>query len=290
MRGRASQYVVDHHCRDGGDQAKCRCQQGFGDAGCDHREIGGVRFGNADEAVHDAPHRAEQPDEGSRRPDRSEVVATDFCEEFIQVARDRVSLYGLTADFHVCNATDLIERFEPASFDAVALFAVCEHMTLPERLKVIADCWELLKPGGHMIVVETPNRLWAYDSHTAMDNFFLWLPDELALRWVARSKKERFKKKFPDTLPKADATLLLARWGRGVSYHDFCVALRYTPTTLPVESCLQLFYRDARNEHRIYARTWSRRYEEIIHALAPEIHRGFFLEYLDLSLRKPGPR
>ena len=38
-------------------------QQRLGDAGRHHRQIGGVRLRDADEAVHDAPHRAEQADE-----------------------------------------------------------------------------------------------------------------------------------------------------------------------------------------------------------------------------------
>jgi hypothetical protein len=34
-------------------------QQGFGDAGRYDREVGGLRLRDADEAVHDAPNRAE---------------------------------------------------------------------------------------------------------------------------------------------------------------------------------------------------------------------------------------
>ena len=44
-------------------------EQRFGDAGRDHGEVGGLRFRNADKAVHDAPDGAEQSDEGRRRAD-----------------------------------------------------------------------------------------------------------------------------------------------------------------------------------------------------------------------------
>ena len=55
--------IVDHDRRDRRDEAERGRQQRFGDAGRDHREIGGMRLGNADEGIHDAPHRAEQADE-----------------------------------------------------------------------------------------------------------------------------------------------------------------------------------------------------------------------------------
>jgi hypothetical protein len=69
MRGLPRQHVVDHHRRDRRDQTERRRQQCLSDAGRHHREVGGVRVGNADEAVHDAPDRAEQTDKGRGRAD-----------------------------------------------------------------------------------------------------------------------------------------------------------------------------------------------------------------------------
>src|SRR4051794_22186799 len=63
-RNRTREIIVDHDRRDRCDQAERRGQQRFGNSGGDHREVGGVRLGDADEGVHDAPHRAEQPDKG----------------------------------------------------------------------------------------------------------------------------------------------------------------------------------------------------------------------------------
>ena len=59
----AGEDVVDHHGWNRCHQAQRGRQQGFGDAGRHDGEVGGLGFGDADEAVHDAPHGAEQAHE-----------------------------------------------------------------------------------------------------------------------------------------------------------------------------------------------------------------------------------
>src|SRR5215475_9471553 len=65
----AGKMVVDHDRRDRGDEAERGREQRFGNAGRHHREIGGVGLRDPDERIHDAPHRAEQPDKGRGRAD-----------------------------------------------------------------------------------------------------------------------------------------------------------------------------------------------------------------------------
>ena len=71
-RDQAREVVVDDDRGNGGDEADGGRQQRLGDAGRDHREVGGLRLRDADEAVHDAPHGAEQPDERRGRADGGE--------------------------------------------------------------------------------------------------------------------------------------------------------------------------------------------------------------------------
>src|SRR5580698_9703772 len=72
LRDRARKHVVDHHRRDRGGEPEGGGEQRLGDARRDHREIGGVQLRNPDEAVHDAPYRAEQADEGRGGADGGE--------------------------------------------------------------------------------------------------------------------------------------------------------------------------------------------------------------------------
>lgn len=77
--------------------------------------------------------------------------------------------------------------------DVFLLYAVLEHLTVSERLAVMRLARELVKPGGAIVVCETPNRLIYFDHHTAQMPFFHLLPDELALACYQRSEREDFR-------------------------------------------------------------------------------------------------
>ena len=70
--GHAREVIVDDHGGDRGDQTERGRKQRLGDAGRDDGKIRRLRFRDADKAVHDAPDRAEQADEGRRRADGGE--------------------------------------------------------------------------------------------------------------------------------------------------------------------------------------------------------------------------
>ncbi len=107
--------------------------------------------------------------------------------------------------------------------DVFLLYAVLEHLTVAERLRVLALAKEVVKPDGAIVVCETPNRLIYFDHHTARMPFFHLLPDELALDYYGRSEREDFKAAIDAALEHGrDAGLeAIVRWGRGVSFHEF---------------------------------------------------------------------
>jgi S-adenosylmethionine-dependent methyltransferase len=96
------------------------------------------------------------------------------------------------------------------------MYAVLEHMTLSERLATIEAAWAQLRPGGVLVVFDTPNRLFFVDFHTSLLPFFHTLPDALALRTATQSPRAEFR----EAMRSADE-VALARWGRGVSFHEF---------------------------------------------------------------------
>nr|CBH38547.1 hypothetical protein, SAM dependent methyltransferases family [uncultured archaeon] len=114
-----------------------------------------------------------------------------------------------------------------SGIDVVVLYAVLEHMNLEQRLETLRVCWQVLKPYGIMVVGDTPNRLQYWDTHTSQLPFFNMLPDDLALIYYTKSPRDDFKNAIKGALlqSKTKALAELSKWGRGVSYHEFELAI-----------------------------------------------------------------
>ena len=124
------------------------------------------------------------------------LTAMDICEKSIEMARLRCQLYELPVTIHTANATEIGDLFGAGQFDWVVFYASLEHMTQDERIRAIVEAWRLLDRGGHLVVVETPNRLWHSDGHSAWMPFFHWLPDDLAFRYSRFSSRENLRDCF----------------------------------------------------------------------------------------------
>lgn len=171
------------------------------------------------------------------------VHGYDIAEASVRAAKRRFEILGLShlATFH-CLPPDQIlaavvanspvcardaEGCEVRCVDAVLIYAVLEHQTIAERLLTLRTCWQLLRPGGILIVADTPNRLTYFDAHTSSLPFFHMLPDEIAVPYASRSPRAGLRESIAGAAMRGDiaATETLARWGRGVSYHEFELAL-----------------------------------------------------------------
>jgi len=220
------------------------------------------------------------------------VTAVDMDEPSLTVARDRCRAYGLQCEFVQANGAQLGELLAERRFDFVIFFACLEHMTLAERIQSMRATWTSLAPGGLWCCIETPNRLWHFDEHTSRLPFFHWLPDDLAFEYARFSEREPLRSAYRNNTEQAMSSFL--RHGRGVSFHEFDIAIGDS-ARLDVVSSLALWRRERRwfgmtSLPRFWQRFWQPkyRYESLIAALRPDIHRGFFQAYLDLIVRKPG--
>jgi 2-polyprenyl-3-methyl-5-hydroxy-6-metoxy-1,4-benzoquinol methylase len=206
----------------------------------------------------------------------------------IEAARTRASILGQeNVTVHLAQSQDVLPAIRSAhsgGVDVVLLYAVLEHQTVGERLETIRACWDLLRPGGLLVVVETPNRLVYFDPHTSLMPFFSMLPAELAVRCAGSSPRKSFAESMASGLAASESSAVesLARWGRGVSYHEFEVALGdltslvvgdgYDPEIISIrpitfaERCLFTYWNHAGVRAPI----------------------GFVRQDLDLIFRKPG--
>jgi 2-polyprenyl-3-methyl-5-hydroxy-6-metoxy-1,4-benzoquinol methylase len=210
----------------------------------------------------------------------AEVVGIDPDADAIEVAEERFRVYGIRAEFHAINSTQMAQTLGARPFDSIIFFATLEHMTVAERLAGLRDAWAMLPVGGHLVIVETPNRLWYYDGHTSMLPFFHWLPDELAFRYAAFSPRRGFRELWQDYNPDTEHEFL--RTGRGASFHEFDVAIR-PAESLKVVSSLSTFQGVRYIQQRSLL---GRRYKAILRRIYPGIHPGFCDESLFLIIEK----
>ena len=211
----------------------------------------------------------------------AEVIGVDLDEGALQVARKRCALHGVAAELHAANATRIRELFADSEFDVIIFYASLEHMVHEERLQAIADTWAMLRPGDFWCVIETPNRLWHTDTHTALLPFYHWLPDELALKYARFSPRTNFRECYDESTD--ERRLHFLRRGRGVSFHELHIALG-VPDAFEVVSYKNEFLGrlgwlggDVKPDS----------YVALLRELVPDIHEAFLQEYLDVILRKP---
>jgi 2-polyprenyl-3-methyl-5-hydroxy-6-metoxy-1,4-benzoquinol methylase len=208
------------------------------------------------------------------------VTGVDIDLGAIEVGRRRLELYGLEADLRPGNAEDIGREFFGQRFDLVLYFATLEHMTIPERLTSLRQAWDLLEPGGHLGVIEAPNRLWVSDVHTSQLPFFNWLPDDLAFAYAPFSPRENFRELY-GTAPRESMEHFLRR-GRGVSYHEFELAIAPVDQ-LHVSEALAAYVRRRTFRRLPREQRQARRY---MMRQAPRIAPAFFEEFLDLLIRR----
>lgn len=227
---------------------------------------------------------------GSSTAAFAKMAARHTCIEIlgasIEAARRRCELLGIdNVDFmqvpHTW-ATDeasVDAALGTARFDVVLLIALLEHLTPIERINVLRATWSLLQPGGILVVYETPNRLTMRDWHTMEAELLDWLPDELAVQYMRRHGGP-YNRETLDTA--TDPVTTLYRLGRGVSFHEFELAIGLDSFEVVGDSS-QLAMRTGLAEPAHEARLL-----ESFERLVPRPHPAFAHPSLDLILRKPG--
>lgn len=208
------------------------------------------------------------------------VTGIDIDEGALAVARDRSTVYGLEVEFAALNVTRIVDTFGANTFDIVIFFACLEHMTIEERLTSLRDAWEILPPGGLIVIVETPNRLWYFDGHTSKLPFFHWLPDEFAFRYSKFSPRKNFRELYREYNSESEEHFL--RRGRGMSFHELEMAI-CPAQELKVISSLST-YEGIR--YKLKKSKLERQYKTLLMKIYPDIHEGFFDDTLYLIIEK----
>jgi ubiquinone/menaquinone biosynthesis C-methylase UbiE len=157
----------------------------------------------------------------------------DISPYEIAIARERAKIHRCkNLHFIEANGVEVISNRSkyniPEKIDLLMLYAVLEHLTLHERTNILQIANSVISRGGHILVMETPNRLIPVDSHTSQIIYLNNLPDDMANDyWKINGQRAEACNTL---LPSSDdrALEVLYRLGRGVSYHDFEIGLPFT--------------------------------------------------------------
>lgn len=180
-------------------------------------------------------------------------IGLDIDEAAVAQGQELLAQEGVDASLRAAGLGDILGEVAAlrGEIDVFLCYAVLEHMTVDERLELLALAQDVVRPDGAIVVVETPNRLLPWDYHTAQLPFYSQLPDDLAIRYRHHSPRTDFVTSIDAAAAEGDAALResFTRWGRGMSYHELQLAFDDLPArTLATSWALELL--PERNIHR----------------------------------------
>lgn len=138
------------------------------------------------------------------------IVGLDLVNDYAALWNRRLRESGYAGEAMFVQAGAALQfPFRAGTFDLVLLNGVLEHMLPEERRDLLRALLTLVRPGGRVLVTETPNRWFPRNSHTKLW-FSEWLPFEIA---AALAHRFRIRDDFP-----AEGRTALYRTGmRGMS-------------------------------------------------------------------------
>lgn len=217
------------------------------------------------------------------------VLGYDIHAPSVEAAAGRLRIMGLkNASCHLVRPDELVatmQRDLPGGADVIVMYAVLEHQLVRERIDTLRGAWGLLRPGGLLVVGDTPTRFSMMDYHTSSMPFYQWLPEELAVLYAHRSPRADFREGVAHWMEQGmpAAVEYLWRCGRAAGFEEFELALGPLDRLVVGDS-----FDEGMVEHPGRAVTFQ---DELIHAFAAEHHvrvpRGFLRPALEVVLRKP---
>ena len=117
------------------------------------------------------------------------VVTFDVDAAFAEIVRAKVDELGLDKVervLHLADAETCPLPFDDEAFDLVLVIGVIEHLPWRERHRYVDEYYRVLAPGGHIAILDTPNRAFPLETHSVGLPGIQWLPAWLAYRYARR--------------------------------------------------------------------------------------------------------
>jgi SAM-dependent methyltransferase len=128
------------------------------------------------------------------QPEVAAIDAFDTDPDFVEIVRVKVDEMRLDKVREVkLFSNDETRRlpWKRDAFDLVLAIGVVEHLPRDRRAQV-DEFYRVLAPGGHIAILDTPNRLFPFETHSIGLPLVQWLPPALAWRYARLFRSAKF--------------------------------------------------------------------------------------------------
>lgn len=138
-------------------------------------------------------HMTEHLDE---QPEVASIFTFDTDPAFVEIVRAKVkelSLHRVRQVLHLPNDETRRLPYADRAFDLVLVVGVVEHLPARNRRAQVDEYYRVLAPGGHIAILDTPNRCFPLETHSVGLPLVQWLPAPLAYRYARTFRPRRFR-------------------------------------------------------------------------------------------------
>jgi SAM-dependent methyltransferase len=122
----------------------------------------------------------------AERPEVARIDTFDTDAAFVAITRaNDVALLG--------NDDTRRLPWPDGAFDLVLAIGVVEHLPERHRRAQVDEYYRLLAPGGHIAILDTPNRWFPLETHSVGLPLVQWLPPRLAWRYARLGRPDRYR-------------------------------------------------------------------------------------------------
>jgi len=142
----------------------------------------GCSFGHITEYLHE-------------HPAVKRIAAFDTDRAFVDIVRVKIDELGLdkVADLqHLDGEATRRLPWPDGAFDLVLALGVIEHLPVRHRRAQVDEYYRVLAPGGHIAILDTPNRAFPLETHSVGLPGVQWLPSRLAYHYARLGRPRRY--------------------------------------------------------------------------------------------------
>jgi 2-polyprenyl-3-methyl-5-hydroxy-6-metoxy-1,4-benzoquinol methylase len=130
------------------------------------------------------------------QPEVAEIRTLDTDAEFVEIVRakrEELALPSLVEIRRLTNEETCTLPWRAAVFDLVLAVGVVEHLPARTRRAQVDEYYRVLAPGGHIAILDTPNRWFPLETHSVGLPIVQWLSPQLAWRYARLGRPAKFK-------------------------------------------------------------------------------------------------